>query len=67
MMAQRELTKERMEERVSRLVDRWIDGRVPKNPATGTQGIRTITVDDHDVRELARQIVNHDFTKDEER
>jgi hypothetical protein len=52
-----ELTKEVVEQRVTGVIDRWVDDRRRHG--------RTITVDEHDVRELARNIVNHDFTREE--
>jgi hypothetical protein len=46
-----------VERRVSRVIDRWVDDRRWRG--------RTITVDEHDVQELARNIVNHDFAREE--
>jgi hypothetical protein len=52
-----ELIKEVVERRVTGVIDRWVDDRRRHG--------RTITVDEHDARELARNIVNHDFTREE--
>jgi len=58
----RELTKEDVEHRVQRVINDWVDHHLTSR-GTGPQ--RIITVDDHDTRELARRIVNHDFTKED--
>ncbi len=52
-----ELTKDVVERRVTGVIDRWVEDRRRLG--------KTLTIDEQDVRELARNIVNHDFTREE--